>query len=200
MNEQLEMLVEEFVDAMHELAAGPGNESIVLRHLRQYRLFSELTDLRELTVQSLVQLITQIEKSTGAADSIRLDEVLKWMWQGGKWVAKQAAALGLWGAATAASKQVDQDVTIDGISTTDPLNIKSPNLEKLLLSTQEMIQNLSDTLAKSMKELDDSIDYNTAQEANVDINDVQAAQAMQMAPVSKKDKVSKAVDKEEKTK
>jgi len=208
MNEQLEILVEEFIGAIHELAVGPVNENIVLRHLRQYRLFSELTNLRELTVESLVKLITQIEESAAAAHSTRLDEIIGPVLRGTKWLAKQGAALGLWTAATAASKKIDQDVEIVGVNTTDTLGVSSPNLEKLLLSTQEMIQNLTDTLAKSMKELDDSVDYNTAAASNLDINDVQAAQAMHMgpehgprsAPVSKKAKVSKAVDKREKTK
>ena len=84
-----------------------------------------------------------------------------------------AAALGL----KAVDKEYDQDVNIAGITTKEPLNVSSPSLEKLLVQTQQMLQNLTSVLGAGMKELNTSIDYNTAAETGDTLAQIQGAQA-----------------------
>jgi len=84
---------------------------------------------------------------------------------------------GIGGAAAAAvGKTWDQDVDIAAISTDDALNIKSPDIEKLLAQNFQAIEKMSQILTQTQQDLskklgdvDKSIDYMaTGEDENVD--------------------------------
>jgi len=70
-------------------------------------------------------------------------------------------ALGYYG-----HKSWNQDVNIDGVSTDDTLNVRSKEIEKVLIKNQELMQKLvqvmmqtQQELSKKLSDLDKSVDY-----------------------------------------
>ena len=167
---QLEDVVEIFIDDILELESAYGHD-LVLSALKRYKIFSALRALKDLTKDSLVFLIEQIQTLPSPGRQIK-ENILR-----ESWVTAALTTLGF----SAASKAYDQDVDIAAITTSDELPVKSPSLERILASTQQMIHDMTDTLSAALGEIDKSIDFLAATETGGTIASVQGAQAQDVA-------------------
>jgi hypothetical protein len=166
---RLETLVELFIDRIRGLEAKFGHDAVI-DTLKNYKLFFALGSLRELTKDSLIYLITQIQMQMGGQQNLQ-EQLLK------EYVMKALGALGLTAGLSAAGKAYDQDVDIAAISTDQEMPVASPRIEAILGSTQQTIQSLTDMLASALKEIDNSIDFLAATETGGSLASVQGAQA-----------------------
>ena len=118
-----------------------------------------------------------------------------WKWLKGLFKRNPATATGgavATGAATGAGaglmgkylgKHIDQDVNIADITTPKPMPVDYPDLEKLMSSTNDMLNNLQatlvqtqDMLTKKLSDLDLSVDTMTAATVGTSPEDIEASQ------------------------
>ena len=187
----IRQLCERFVADIQDLASRYGEQD-VLTALQAQRLFSELPSLSDLTVESLVAIITEIQMNDAGSDM--LNEVAPAVAGTGlrAWAGKQikkllgpvaaAGGIGLGAAAVKANKAMDQDVNIADVTTQQALPVTSPSMEALLKSTQQMIANLTSVLQKALAGVDNSVDYIAAGLTGQSLGSVQAAQAAGTEP------------------
>ena len=102
------------------------------------------------------------------------------------------------------TRKIDQDVTIDGVTTDDPLNVSSQKLEDLLMQTNDALSQITQTMLDTQKALgikldniDDNQDDLIAAETGETPGQVKSRQgvsgstATPKKPSKKKDKQSK---------
>lgn len=102
------------------------------------------------------------------------------------------------------TRKIDQDVTIDGITTDDALNVSSQKLEDLLMQTNDALSMITQTMLDTQKALgikldniDDNQDDLIAAETGETAGQVKSRQGVSGAPAAPK-KPSKKKDKQSK--
>lgn len=155
--------------------------SSTIAAMRRFKVFSEeesLEDLEDFDFGNApINEVLGLARGLVPAIATGVKNVAKKVSKTGIKVAGTAGAVGAAGGLKALDKAVDQDVSIADITTREPLNIVAPSIEKLLVQTQQMLQNLTSVLGAGMKELDTSIDYNTAAGTGNTLAQIQGQQA-----------------------
>lgn len=103
------------------------------------------------------------------------------------------------------TRKIDQDVTIDGITTDDALNVSSQKLEDLLARTNDALDKITQTMLDTQKALgvkldniDDNQDDLIAAETGETPGQVKSRQGVSGAPAAAKTKTSKKKEKDKK--
>ena len=139
--------------------------------------------------------INEIAPAVAAAAGAALPYVgklAKGLWSGIKKLIGGGAKVATKAGAGLAKRALNQDVNIDGISTTDPLTVKlapGSSTEELLASTNDMLTSMSKTLQqtqamlnKQLTDLDTSVDTVAATALGTSPESVDAAQDAGISP------------------